>query len=75
MWKGDFLFPFFRLFLILTFLASSFSFLSCEKGKVSDDTTKIEEGTFENGDRYVIMRSFEENLPNQKTVRFFCFWS
>jgi hypothetical protein len=44
-----------------------------ESIKEGDTTTTKVEGTFENGDKYVIMRSFEENLNPQKTVRFFAF--
>jgi hypothetical protein len=54
----------------------SFSFLFilayCKKDESITTTTKVE-GTFENGDRYVIMKSFEENLNPQKTIRFFAF--
>jgi hypothetical protein len=44
----------------------------CKKEESITTTTKVE-GTFENGDRYVIMKRFEENLNPQKTIRFFAF--
>ena len=61
---------------LVSVLSFSFLFISayCKKEESikEGDTTKVE-GTFENGDKYVIMRSFEENLNPQKTVRFFAF--
>jgi hypothetical protein len=63
---------------LVSVLSFSFLFISahCKKEesiKEGDTTTTKVEGTFENGDKYVIMRSFEENLNPQKTVRFFAF--
>jgi len=63
---------------LVSVLSFSFLFISahCKKEgsiKGGDTTTTKVEGTFENGDKYVIMKSFEENLPSQKTVRFFAF--
>jgi hypothetical protein len=61
---------------LVSVLSFSFMFILdyCKKEESikGEDTTKVE-GTFENGDKYVIMRRFEENLNPQKTVRFFAF--
>ncbi len=62
-----FLFPVLSLLFILA---------NCKKeesSKGGDTTITKVEGTFENGDSYVILSSFDENLPPQKTVRFFAF--